>query len=107
MPSVTIRPILTAALDEAVPSSADTSTETERFSPIIESANVAHNLDRYGPTSIGSPRPDALKCCCTAAIVCILQVQSRFLRLHGAGLQQEDAGDDLQAVGNAVLHLFQ
>ena len=35
------------------------------------------------------------------------QMQAGLLRLHGPSLEQKDAGDDLQAVGNAMLHLLQ
>ena len=41
------------------------------------------------------------------APVRVLQLQARFLRLHGARLDEKDAGDDLQAVGDAMLHLLQ
>ncbi len=34
------------------------------------------------------------------------QVQSRLLRLHRPRLEQENGGDDLQAVCDAVLHLL-
>ena len=37
----------------------------------------------------------------------VLQLQPRLLRLDGARLDEQDAGDDLQAVGDAVLHLLQ
>ena len=37
----------------------------------------------------------------------VLQVQPGLVGLDRAGLQQQDAGDDLQAVGDAVLHLLQ
>ena len=40
-------------------------------------------------------------------LVRVLQLQSRLLRLDGSRLDEEDAGDDLQAVGDAVLHLVQ
>ena len=40
------------------------------------------------------------------ALVGILEVQARFLRLHSPGLEQKNAGDDLKTVGNAVLHLL-
>jgi len=36
-------------------------------------------------------------------LVCVPQVLPRFLRLHGSRLEQENARDDLQAVGDAVL----
>ncbi len=36
----------------------------------------------------------------------VLQVTAGFFGLHRAGLQQENAGDDLQAVGDPVLHLL-
>ena len=39
-------------------------------------------------------------------LVCIPQVLPRFLRLHGSRLEHENARDDLQAVGDAVLHLL-
>jgi hypothetical protein len=35
------------------------------------------------------------------ALMRILQLQSRFLRLYGPRLDQKDAGDDLQTVGNS------
>ena len=38
--------------------------------------------------------------------VCIPQVLPRFLRLHGSRLEHENARDDLQAIGDAVLHLL-
>src|SRR5450830_1400613 len=41
------------------------------------------------------------------ALMRILQLQSRFLRLHRPRLDEKDAGDDLQTVGNTVLHLLQ
>ncbi len=34
-------------------------------------------------------------------------MQPGFLGLHGPRLEQKNAGDDLQAVGDAVLHLLQ
>ena len=37
----------------------------------------------------------------------VFQLQPRFLRLDGSRLDQQDTGDDLQAVGDAVLHLLQ
>ncbi len=37
----------------------------------------------------------------------ILQVPAGFLRCHGTCLEQQDAGDDLQAVGYAMLHFLQ
>ena len=40
-------------------------------------------------------------------IMGILQVQPTFLRRDRAGLQQQHAGDDLQAIGDPVLHLLQ
>ena len=33
--------------------------------------------------------------------------ETRLLRLHGPGLEQKNAGDDLKTVGNAVLHLLE
>jgi len=41
------------------------------------------------------------------ALMRVFQLQPRFLRLDGSRLDQQDAGDDLQAVGDAVLHLLQ
>ena len=41
------------------------------------------------------------------ALVGLLEVATRLLRLHGPSLEQKDAGDNLEAVGNAVLHLLQ
>ena len=41
------------------------------------------------------------------ALMRIFQLQSRFLRLDGPRLHEKDAGDDLKAVGDTVLHLLQ
>ena len=41
------------------------------------------------------------------ALMRVLQLQPRLLRLDGSRLDEKDAGDDLQAVGDAVLHLLQ
>ena len=41
------------------------------------------------------------------ALVGILEVETRLLRLHGPSLEQKNAGDDLKTVGNAVLHLLE
>ena len=41
------------------------------------------------------------------ALMGILKMPPRLLRLHGARLEQEDTGDDLQAVGDAVPHLLE
>ena len=37
----------------------------------------------------------------------VLQMQPGLVGLNRAGLQEKDAGDDLQAVRHAVLHLLQ
>ena len=37
----------------------------------------------------------------------VLQMLAGFLRGHGPRLEHQDAGDDLQAVDDAVLHLRQ
>ena len=39
--------------------------------------------------------------------VCVLELFARFLGGHSSGLEHENAGDDLKAIQNAVLHLFQ
>jgi hypothetical protein len=41
------------------------------------------------------------------ALVGIVQVQANLLGLHGPRLEQKNAGDDLKAVGDAMLHLLQ
>ena len=41
------------------------------------------------------------------ALVGVAEVRPRLLRLHGPGLEQKNAGDDLKTVGNAVLHLLE
>ena len=41
------------------------------------------------------------------AAVGVLQMLAGFLGGHGARLEHQDAGDDLQAVDDAVLHLGQ
>ena len=40
-------------------------------------------------------------------LVRVLQMKTRLLGLHRLRLQQNDARDDLQAVGNPVLQFFQ
>ncbi|MEJ1968356.1 MAG: hypothetical protein WDN03_06925 [Rhizomicrobium sp.] len=40
------------------------------------------------------------------ALVHVAQVHARLFRLDGAGLEQQDAGDDLQAVGDAVMRFL-
>ena len=40
-------------------------------------------------------------------LVRVLQMQTRLFRLHRPRLQQNDAGDDLQAVGNPVLQFLE
>ena len=37
----------------------------------------------------------------------VLQLQSRLFRLDSARLDEENAGDDLQTIGDTVLHLLQ
>ena len=64
------------------------------------------------PISIGLPPTDDMQMLLDGgdrqnALMRILQLQSRLLRLDGPRLDEEDAGDDLQAVGDAVLHLLQ
>ena len=49
------------------PSSATTLIEIGRLSPIIELARVSQSLERYGPTGISSPFPEACRCFCTDA----------------------------------------
>ena len=41
------------------------------------------------------------------ALVGVLEVATGFVRLDASRLQQQNAGDDLQAVGDAMAHLFQ
>ena len=41
------------------------------------------------------------------ALMRVLQLQPRLFRLDGSRLDEENTGDDLQAVGDAVLHLLQ
>src|SRR5215211_6893928 len=65
--SVTMRPMLTAWSEVVAPSSATTSIEIGRLSPIIELARVSQSLERYGPTGICSPFAEACRCFCTDA----------------------------------------
>jgi hypothetical protein len=39
-------------------------------------------------------------------MMCIVQVGSRFLRLHLAGAHRQDAGNDLKTIRNAMLQLL-
>jgi len=41
------------------------------------------------------------------AVVGLLQMQPRLFRAYRAGLDEEDAGDDLQAVCDTMLHFLQ
>jgi hypothetical protein len=41
------------------------------------------------------------------ALVRVLQMSARFERRHSAGFDEENAGDDLKAIGDAMLHLLQ
>ena len=41
------------------------------------------------------------------ALVRIFQMQARVFRLHRARFHQNDAGDDLQAIGDAVLQFLE
>jgi hypothetical protein len=41
------------------------------------------------------------------ALVGILEMETRLFRLHGPRLEQKNAGDNLKAIGDAVLHFLE
>src|SRR5665213_1378399 len=81
--SVTTRPMLTAWLDITVPASATTLTVTGGVQMLLD------GRDRKNP------------------LMRVFQLQPRLFRLDGPRLDEKDAGDDLQAVGDTVLQFFQ
>ena len=81
-------------------------------SPTMEEARLVAQLCQVGPHI---DLVDVLECVKVPLhfgyrhhpLVRVLQVLARLLRRYGPGLQQEDARDDLEAVGDAVLHFPQ
>ena len=104
--------MLTAWPEAAVPASGlhhdryrSVGTDHRLREAVAEPRQIWTDLD-----SISQPRPAQLLLHGRHrhdTLVRVLQVLPGFLRLHGPRLQEKDAGDDLEAVGDAVPHLFE
>ena len=83
-----------------------------RLSPIIDAARLSHSLGEIGADLdlLAVPGGVQLLLHCRHRhdpLVGVLEMAADSSRADGARLQQQDAGDDLQAVGDAMLHLPQ
>ena len=110
--SVTINPRLTASLEVAAPPVACTLSRERtpladhRFrQTVAKLREIGSDLDAF----VQSRGVQLLlhRCHRHDALVRVLKVHASLFGLHGASLEQENAGDNLKTVGNAVLHFLQ
>ena len=110
MSSVTIRPRLTAWLDLKRPFIRRNVDLDPLVRPIIEAARPGAQLGQIGADvdpldAVGGVEMALHRGDRHHPLMGVAQLVAGFLGGDRAGLEQQDAGDDLEAVGDAVLHL--